>query len=73
MANADGNTLATSGFKPRPFGRKAVREFSSTLVAIFREFCDECRWNYILKEGEVLGSNPGGSNKRGHSSTVERV
>ena len=35
--------------------------------------CDECRWNYILKEDEVPGSNPGGSNRRGHSSTVERV
>jgi hypothetical protein len=36
MANADGNTLATSGFKPRPSGRKAEREFSSTLVAILQ-------------------------------------
>src|ERR1035438_7380881 len=35
--------------------------------------CDECGWNYILKEDEVPGSIPGGSNRRGHSSTVERV
>ena len=36
-------------------------------------FCDECRWNYIPKKDEVPGSNPGGFNKWGHSSTVERV
>ena len=73
MANAGGNTLATRGFKPRPAGREVSREFSSNFVAILFRCCDECRWNYILKEDEVPGSNPGGSSKRGHSSKVERV
>jgi hypothetical protein len=47
MANADENTLATSGFKPRPPGREAGREFSSNLVAILFEFRDECPRNYM--------------------------
>ena len=37
------------------------------------DFCDECRWNYILKEDEVVGSSPTDSNRRDRSSAVERV
>ena len=36
-------------------------------------FCDECRWNYILNQDEVVGSNPTDSNRRDRSSGVERV
>lgn len=32
-------------------------------------FVTNARWNYIPQEDEVPGSNPGGSNNRGHSST----
>ncbi len=55
----------------RPVARPGENSHQ-TLSPICR-FCDECRWNYILKEDEVPGSNPGGFNKWGHSSTVERV
>jgi hypothetical protein len=36
-------------------------------------FVTNARWNYILKEGEVAGSSPAGSIRRGRSSVVERV
>ena len=75
MANAGGNTLKPAGANPARRTERFVENPHQSLSPFNFKFwfCDECRWNYILKEDEVPGSNPGGSNGRGHSSTEERV
>ena len=73
--NAIGNTLATSGFKPRPAKAENSRYHPCpllTFIVILILVCDtperslktphhECRWNYKAVTLEVVGSNPTGS------------
>ena len=69
--NAIGNTLATSGFEPRPAKAENSRYNTCPLLILifFFETTEhslktphyECRWNYKAVTLEVVGSNPTGS------------
>jgi|GEM_PF-3392091 len=71
--NAIGNTLATSGFKPRPAKAENSRSPLSQADFVCTEHWKlateyylrtphhECRWNYKAVTLEVVGSNPTGS------------